>query len=133
MAGKIWTHDEEKLKAIAERADRETRARRLERERALRERVGQAREEVARLVLEIQAADPGVRRIVLFGSLARNSVKRLSFDIDLAVDSDHHLRLTDVALESPFKVDLVDLTSCSEYVTEAVERDGVELYRAEQG
>ena len=133
MAGKTWTHDEEKLKAIAERADRETRARRLELERALRERVGQAREEVARLVREIHAADPGVRRIVLFGSLARNSVKRLSFDIDLAVDSDHYLLLTDVALESPFKVDLVDLTSCSEYVAETVERDGVELYRAEQG
>jgi len=91
------------------------------------ERVRHARLEIDRLVAQIRAVDPDVRRIVLFGSLAKNSVKRPSFDIDLAVDSDHYTRLIDIALDSEFKVDLVDLACCSRYVAAAVEQHGVEL------
>lgn len=131
MNGDTATADERKLRAIAARADRITRERRNARERCITERVREARREIDRLVEQIRAADPGVRRIVLFGSLAKNEVKRPSFDIDIAVDSDEYMRLLDIALDSHFKVDLVDLGCCSRYVAAAVEQHGVELYRAE--
>ena len=125
------TAHERRLQAIAARADRVTRERRQERERVIAERVRHARQEIDRLVAQIRSVDPDVRRIVLFGSLAKNSVKRPSFDIDLAVDSDHYTRLIDIADDSDFKVDLVDLACCSRYVAVAVEQHGVELYRAQ--
>ncbi|TVR62526.1 MAG: nucleotidyltransferase domain-containing protein [Spirochaetaceae bacterium] len=122
--------NDQKLRAIAARADTITRERRIARERAIAERVADARREIDRLVEQFRAADPGVRRIVLFGSLAKGSVKRLSFDIDLAVESDEYMRLLDIALDSDFKVDLVDLTFCSQYIAIAIEQHGKELYRA---
>ena len=131
MNGDTVAADEQKLRAIAARADRITRERRQARKRLTNDRVREARHEIDRLVEQIRAADPGVRRIVLFGSLARNEVKRPSFDIDIAVDSDKYMQLLDIALDSDFRVDLVDLGCCSRYVAAAVEQHGVELYRAE--
>ncbi len=131
MDGDTATVDEQKLRAIAARANRITQERRIERERAINERVREARQEIDRLVGQIRDTDPGVRRIVLFGSIAKNDVKRLSFDIDLAVDSDKYMQLLDIALDSKFKVDLVDLACCSRYIAAAVEQHGVELYRAD--
>ncbi len=130
MHDDAMTVDEKKLRTIAARADRVTRERRIAREGTIAERVIDARKEVNRLVERIRSADPGVRRIVLFGSLAKDSVKRVSFDIDLAVESDEYMRLLDIALDSDFKVDLVDLTFCSPYISAAIEQHGLELYRA---
>lgn len=95
-----------------------------------RERLALARAEVDRLVTEFQRVDPALRRVVLFGSLARDDAKSLDFDIDLAVDASRYLDLLGIALDSPFKVDLVDLSSASRYIVAAIERDGVEVYRA---
>ena len=68
---------------------------------------------------------------MLFGSLARGEVKRIDFDIDLAIDSDRYLDLLDVALASQFKVDLIDLPNASSYIRSAIDREGKEVFRAE--
>lgn len=93
-------------------------------------RVAEAYREVDRLVAEFRRIDPRLERVVLFGSLARGTVSRLSFDIDLAVSSLRYLDLLGPALDSSFKVDLIDLATASPYVLQAVGRDGVEKYRA---
>jgi predicted nucleotidyltransferase len=122
--------EHEKLRAIADRARRRADRERAERTRLIETRLAEARGEIERLVADFRAHDPDLRRVVLFGSIARGRVKRPSFDIDLAVDSDRYLELVDVALDSSFDVDLFDLTWCSDYVRDAVERYGVEVYRA---
>lgn len=99
-------------------------------EQALARRVEEAHREVSRLVERFREADPELRRVVLFGSLARNEVKRIDFDIDLAVDSDRYSRLLGIALESVFKVDLIDLVAASSYIKRSVRREGKEHYRA---
>ena len=106
------------------------RRRRTKRAVLLAARVDEANREIDRLVAEFRRIDPELDRIVLFGSLARSRVTRLSFDIDLAVSSRRYLELLGPALASPFKVDLVDLETASPYVLEAVARDGVEKYCA---
>ena len=99
-------------------------------EEALARRVKEAHQEVSRLVERFREADPELRRVVLFGSLARNEVKRIDFDIDLAVDSDRYSQLLGIALESVFKVDLIDLVAASSYIKRSVRREGKEHYRA---
>ncbi len=106
------------------------RRQRAKRALQLAERVDEAHREVGRLVAEFRRIDPELERVVLFGSLARSSVTRLSFDIDLAVSTRRYLELLGPALASPFKVDLVDLDTAAPYVLEAIARDGVEKYRA---
>lgn len=124
--------EHDKLRAIAARARRRAQGDRVERARLIEVRLREARAEIDRLVVAFRTCDPGLRRVVLFGSIARGRVKRPGFDIDLAVDSDRYGDLLDIALDSGFDVDLVDLTWCSDYVREAVERHGVEVFRADR-
>ncbi|KAF0220651.1 MAG: DNA polymerase subunit [Geobacteraceae bacterium] len=97
---------------------------------ALAIRKAQAHEEVQTLVREFLLIDPGITKIILFGSLARNDVSSLDFDIDLAVScsGEHFLALVALALDSPFKVDLVELSTADSRIKSAVARDGVVLY-----
>ena len=106
------------------------RRRRARHAAALEARIAEAHREIDRLVCEFRSIDPDLERVVLFGSLARGNVTRLTFDIDLAVSSRCHVDLLGPALDSPFEVDLVDLDSASRYVLEAIARHGVEKYRA---
>ena len=99
-------------------------------EQALARRVKEAHREVSRLVERFREADPELHSVVLFGSLARNEVKRIDFDIDLAVETDRYSQLLDIALESAFKVDLIDLVAASSYIKRSVRREGLERYRA---
>lgn len=85
---------------------------------------------MSRLVELFRSVDPKLRRVILFGSLARKNVKRLEFDIDIAVECDRFMDLLGIAMESDFKVDLIDLDTASPYIVRSVEREGVELYRA---
>ena len=124
--------EHEKRREIAARARRRAERDRVERARLIEVRLREAHAEIDRLVAAFRACDPGLRRVVLFGSIARGRVKRPGFDIDLAVDSDRYGDLLDIALDSSFDVDLIDLTWCSDYVREAVERHGVEVFRADR-
>lgn len=75
----------------------------------IRERAAIAREEARRLAAAIRERDGGVRSVFLFGSLAEGEPRRLGFDIDLAIEGGDLYRALDIALESSFRVDLVDV------------------------
>ncbi|MFW5814573.1 MAG: nucleotidyltransferase family protein [Spirochaetota bacterium] len=122
--------DRDMIHQLAMGMNERNRRQRAKRALQLAERVDEAHREVGRLVAEFRRIDPELERVVLFGSLARSSVTRLSFDIDLAVSTRRYLELLGPALASPFKVDLVDLDTAAPYVLEAIARDGVEKYRA---
>ena len=86
-----------------------------------------AREEAGRLCGQLVAVDLGIRRIILFGSVARSE----SFDIDLAVEGAQHFgALFAVADKSPFDVDLLEWEQLKPRIQENVTREGVCLYES---
>jgi predicted nucleotidyltransferase len=105
---------------------------RIQREKAaaMAIRKGQALEEVQALVGKFLSLDPGITKIILFGSLARDDVSSLDSDIDLAVScsGEHFLMLVALALDSPFKVDLVELSTADNRIKDAIAREGLVLY-----
>jgi len=105
---------------------------RLQREKvdALAIRKAQALEEVQALVGKFLLVDSGIIKIILFGSLARDDVSSLNSDIDLAVScsGEHFLALVAIAQDSPFKVDLVDLSTADNRIKDAITREGMVLY-----
>ena len=105
---------------------------RLQREKvdALAIRKAQALEEVQELVGKFLLVDSGIIKIILFGSLARDDVSSLNSDIDLAVScsGEHFLALVAIAQDSPFKVDLVDLSTADNRIKDAITREGMVLY-----
>ena len=123
--------ERKKILDLAAAINERNRLQRAEAEKALIERVASARREVERLVESFKDVDPDLHRVVLFGSLARDKVKRLGFDIDLAVKSDRYMDLLGIALDSDFEVDLIDFETASSYVIRSVEREGVEVYHAD--
>lgn len=102
------------------------------RTRRAREQIGrrlsEARAEATRISRRLAKADPEVRKVILFGSVAAGTVRSERFDIDLAVEGGDHLSLMRVAEESAFSVDLVDLDAVSERFRRMVEERGVTLY-----
>jgi predicted nucleotidyltransferase len=97
---------------------------------ALAIRKTQALEEVHALVKKFLSLDPGITKIILFGSLARDDVSSLDSDIDLAVScsGEHFLMLGALAQDSTFKVDLVELSTAEKRIKDAIARDGMVLY-----
>jgi predicted nucleotidyltransferase len=85
---------------------------------------------VQALVGKFLLVDSSITEIILFGSLARDDVSSLNFDIDLAVScsGEHFLALVAIALDSPFKVDLVDFSAADNRIKDAITREGVMLY-----
>ena len=109
-------HERQGVLRLAAAINRRNARQRPALEQALVRRVKEAHREVSRLVERFREADPELRSVVLFGSLARNEVQRIDFDIDLAVESDRYSQLLDIALESVFRVDLIDLVAASSYI-----------------
>ncbi|MEI6873639.1 MAG: nucleotidyltransferase domain-containing protein [Spirochaetota bacterium] len=68
-----------------------------------------ARVESGRLAAAIVAADPAVRRVFLFGSVANGRPSREDFDIDLAIDGGDAYAAMEVVETSAFDVDIVEL------------------------
>ncbi len=97
---------------------------------ALAIRKAQALEEVQTLVRKFLLLDPSITKIILFGSLTRDGVSSLDSDIDLAVScsSEHFLMLVAHAQDSPFKVDLVELSTADNRIKDAIAREGMVLY-----
>ena len=97
---------------------------------ALGIRKAQALEEVQTLVRKFLSLDPSITKIILFGSLARDDASSLDFDIDLAVacSGEHFLMLVALAQDSPFKVDLVELSTADNRIKDAIAREGMVLY-----
>lgn len=122
--------EKEQILHMAQAIERRNEVKRAARAARVQERKHQAQEEIERLVTLFRETDPALRRVVLFGSLATGRVRSEDFDIDLAVNSDRYMDLLGHAMDSQFKVDLVDLTAPASYIHAAIEREGKELYRA---
>ena len=94
---------------------------------AIRTRADAARIEAQRLALAIHKADPRVRAVILFGSLAEGGPRQLDFDIDLALDGGDVDRALDLTESSPFEVDVVRLDLVPEHVRARIRARGVIL------
>ena len=131
-----WTHDwynKSKENYVPEDLSPyvETIRRRMKLEEAAKKKqIERAHLEVERLVSDFQELDPAIRKIVLFGSLASGNVRSRDFDIDIAVDCspDRYLHLVSRGLNSPFRVDVVELASVADYIRDAIDKSGVVLY-----
>ncbi len=75
----------------------------------LQNRVSKAWKEARRLTDEFLKIDPALEQVIMFGSLAEDTVRSEKFDIDLAVKSEKYLQLVSLGLDSEFKVDIVEL------------------------
>lgn len=84
------------------------------------------RERRKRAILE---ANPAVRRVFFFDSLAERMPRNLDFDIDLAMDGGDIHEAMDLCEDSPFKVDIVELGSLPELIRRRVLEKGRELSR----
>jgi len=74
----------------------------------------------------------GAKEVILFGSLARRGSFTLYSDIDLAergIHSDHYLTAMEAVLymSAEFKIDLVEIETCSPAMREEIEKDGKPL------
>ena len=82
------------------------------------------------MMARFQEIDPNLKKVILFGSLAKNNVRSEHFDIDLAVECswDKYLALVSTALDADFEVDLVELAKARPAWRERIEDEGVVLY-----
>jgi len=97
---------------------------------ALEEKRHDALHEAFLIAEDFVRMDPAIRRILLFGSLARGEALTSEFDIDLAVESspDVFLKLVSRALNSSLKVDVIDLQTADRHIRESIENNCVVLY-----
>lgn len=118
----------EKLSRMADHQRRLT----LRQTEALADRKRRAHQEVLTLIGKFREADPTIGAIILFGSLARDDVSSPDFDIDLAVrcSAAGFLAIVCIALDSPFSVDVIDLSAAGDRILASIARDGVTLYEA---
>jgi len=98
---------------------------------ALKQRTQEAMHEVQRLVQEFRRRDSELRRVVLFGSLAGGTPSNPNFDIDVSFEGRELYACTAIALNSRFKVDLVDYRSLPEFMQEEIDTHGRILYEAD--
>lgn len=87
-----------------------------------------AREEAERLARRIGAADPNVRSVYLFGSLASGEPRSIDFDIDLAIEGGDVFAAEEVAESASFPVDVVALDRLPKATRERVLATGRRLY-----
>ena len=94
----------------------------------LKERIKAARKEVESLKHTFLQKDPELEKLYLFGSLGRDRIKTINFDIDLAVKSTKYMDLLILIEDSRFKIDLIDLNNVREAVKNSILSEGVLLY-----
>ena len=116
--------DTKDLIALAAEISRKNREERRLRSRRITRRADRARKEVERLVAAFRQADPGLHTVILFGSFAENRMRDERFDIDMAISSRNYLGCLSVALDSEFKVDLVDLDTVRPVLRDQIEHHG---------
>ncbi|HTX73927.1 MAG TPA: nucleotidyltransferase domain-containing protein [Rectinemataceae bacterium] len=92
-------------------------------------RLEEAKQEAALLAARL-AALPGMRRVILFGSTARERGFRVDSDIDIAIEGRDLLAVMAVVETSAFHVDVVDLARANVHIRQRIESEGVILYEA---
>lgn len=120
------------ISSLAEVMNRKNKIERKAREIRLHKRIEAAFKEVERLIGLFKEIDPGLKKVILFGSLGENRVKNENFDIDLAVEGEEFTRCVALALDSSFKVDLVDPEDLPSTIRSHILQNGKVVYDAEQ-
>jgi predicted nucleotidyltransferase len=100
-------------------------------QKQIERRVAAAQAEAQRLAGRIRT-EAGAERVLLFGSVAEDTVRRLDFDIDLAMAGGDWSRARAIADESSFPVDLVELRRLPGHVRARIADRGIELAGSEQ-
>ena len=130
MAEYRFTQQERaELKEMAHNFARRTRQATERKAGKIEQRQADAFAQIERLVRQFRAVDPGIRTIILFGSLAVGTPTSSVFDIDLAVDSDRYWELLGIVLDQLIPVDLVDLPRASVHIRSRILAEGRVLYK----
>ena len=103
-------------------------SRNAQRQVRIEERAARARAFLPRIRDAFLEIDPDMRRLVLFGSLAKGLPNHEDFDIDVAVSSSRYLRLVAWALDQEWKVDVIDLDGIAGTFLEDIEDQAEVLY-----
>lgn len=88
--------------------------------------------EAERLARAFAEADPALKRVILFGSLAQGERFTESSDIDLVIEGGDFTRLMRIAEASRFVVDLVPFETLRDGIKVRVVSEGVVLYEAKR-
>ncbi len=100
----------------------------LEEEQQINKKIQKAYKEIIKLKKDFLKVDKNIKKIILFGSLAENNVRSFNFDIDIAVQSKKYYCLVGIALQSSFKVDVVDLDTVHENIKKNILKYGKTIY-----
>lgn len=101
-------------------------------QREIDKRAGLAVSEAKRVAKLIGDSDVDIACIYLFGSLAEGKPKKLQFDIDLAFQGGNVYRAVEIAEESDFKIDVVQLDRLPKHIRERVKTRGRVIYERPQ-
>lgn len=87
---------------------------------------------MARKAAELLRREFGVKKVILFGSLARHGGFTHFSDIDIAARGIPPTRFFEAVgavtgMSAEFKIDLMDLETCSSSMRENIEKDGKDL------
>ncbi len=115
---------EDSLRRIVEETQRSNRAYEVH----LEQLISRVRDEIPGIVDEIKRIDPQLSKIILFGSLATDSVRSEDFDIDLAVSSERIFKIAAWSEDQDLPLDVVDLDTLSPDFRRVVEEEGTVLY-----
>ncbi|MFP4377075.1 MAG: nucleotidyltransferase domain-containing protein [Spirochaetales bacterium] len=88
----------------------------------------EARNKAHELSTAIAQADPEVRAVYLFGSLAGEGPRHLNFDIDLAIDGGDVFAAEQATEDSDFSVDVVALDRLPPDTAARIRRSGLLLF-----
>jgi len=95
---------------------------------ATEERRGAAMAEARSLAGAFAAAEPGLRRATLFGSVLPGRRFRMDSDIDIAVEGGSLSAMLDLAERSSFRVDLLAVEDMDERFAEIALSEGIVLH-----
>lgn len=102
------------------------RLRNAKEEEKIRIRMGEAREEAHRMAV-LFAEEAGVKRVILFGSLAEGTVRNIDFDIDLAIVGGDEMRAQVIAERSSFCIDLTDYEDLPRHIQQRIDDYGEDV------
>ncbi|MGA1791493.1 MAG: hypothetical protein ACMUIM_08400 [bacterium] len=94
----------------------------------IKDRIVKAFEEIEILKKDFLKIDNAMEKMIIFGSLAEDRIETIEFDIDIAVKSDKYYQLVGRALESEFKVDVVDLDTIHKRIKKDIIENGRVIY-----
>lgn len=86
----------------------------------------------AQRIISLLIRDAGCIKAQLFGSVATGRVRNLDFDIDIAIWGGDGLTAQGIALNSDFKIDLVEYERAPDHVKWSIDRVGEDSLRGNQ-